>query len=147
MLRRLRGCLLPTLLLLLPAFGCGSKIEYPVAPVSGRVLLDKRPLANARVHFRPITPQGAPESYGETDDNGHYTLEVVTNKGNEKGAVVGEHQVYISLPGYAVENTKNMKRPPAEVLPARYSGSESKLRFTVPPEGSDKADFLDLTSK
>jgi hypothetical protein len=127
--------------------GCGKKLDFPVAPVSGRVMLDRRPLANARVHFRPTSPAGAPDSYGETDENGHYTLEVIAGKGGEKGAVVGEHHVYISLPGYAAQSETNVKRPPTEILPPRYSGSNSILKFTVPPEGTDKADFLDLTGK
>jgi hypothetical protein len=63
-----------------------------VAPVTGRVQLDGRPLKNADVVFQPIGP-GSP-SYGRTDADGRYELGY---KRGVPGALLGEHNVSISV--------------------------------------------------
>src|SRR5262245_53265586 len=63
-------------LLLFPA-GCSTKAGPEFVPVSGRVMMDKRPLAKAIVHFHPADRQGGaglPDSYGETDEQGYFVL-------------------------------------------------------------------------
>src|SRR5262245_61776724 len=82
----------------LAAPGCSSE-PFQVAPVSGQVTLDGKPLAHAHVNFKPIaadTLNPGPGSYGQTDDRGQYTLTVVgLSRG---GAVVGKHRVMITAP-------------------------------------------------
>jgi hypothetical protein len=130
--------------LLLVALGCGK--GYQVAPVSGRVTLDNRPLANADVRFIPTTGQDLPYSFGITDEQGHYELRLGVD--NREGAVVGEHHVTISM---SQAHGKIMPRPGTgnkrlgEFLPSRYNRA-STLTCTVPPEGRTDANF-DLTNK
>jgi hypothetical protein len=121
--------------------GCGGE-SYRLAPVSGRVTVNGKPLANATVTFQPIGSAGhdpGPGSYGRTDADGNYTLRVVEDKRN--GAVVGNHRVSISTQGggraKAVDDDMEI---PRETLPARYN-AESTLAFTVPREGASNADF------
>jgi hypothetical protein len=58
--------------------GCGGST---VAPVSGRVILDGKPLAGIHVSFQPTgggkeqNPGGG--SYAITDDSGGFTLRMV----------------------------------------------------------------------
>lgn len=134
--------------------GCSKgKNSYKLAPVSGVVTLDGKPLANAAVVFEPIPPErvrpedlAAPVSTGITDANGRYEL-IVAHTG-EKGAVPGRHRVRITLaqwddPGTSDELPKAaLEQDP---LPSRYN-DDSELEFVVPPEGTDKANF-DLTSR
>src|SRR5262245_18422913 len=81
---------------LLGALGCSGE-GYKVAPVSGRVTLDGKPLAGAHVHFAPVATKGkidpGPTSQGKTDADGRYTLSLDTSC--RPGAVVGHHKVYI----------------------------------------------------
>ncbi len=72
--------------------GCGDN----VAPVSGRVTLDQKPLANATVIFSPLSDQfnPGPGSRGKTDANGEFTLQLM-NK-DVKGAMIGKHKVSIT---------------------------------------------------
>jgi len=52
------------------ACGCGS---YKLAPVSGQVTVNGKPLPNAAVIFQPKrakTSTPGPGSYGKTDDQG-----------------------------------------------------------------------------
>jgi hypothetical protein len=132
-------------LLTLLALGCSGE---RIVPVSGRITLDGRPLANGVVNFQPVAQyQGhdpGPGSYGKTDAQGYYTLRVVGR--DHKGAVVGTHRVQIT--GYAgavpkVTSDSNPQLPP-QLVP-RWYNSETQLTCEVPRGGTDHADF-ELTS-
>jgi hypothetical protein len=131
---------LGALLILVP--GCGG---HKFARVSGKVMLNNKPLANATVSFQPIAPEGSsqagPGSQAKTNENGEFTLEVSTG---QTGAVVGKHRVSISCLDPKVGDSD--ARPPrggwpmADRVPKRYN-AETELTFDVPPGGTDAADF------
>ncbi len=126
----------------LAAWGCGSGSQ--IVPVSGQVKLDGEPLADAHVTFRrpdSKEPYPGPASHGKTDADGRFTLHTVDD---HNGAVVGPHKVRVSLPVQAPG--KGADARPTEKLPARYSGEESILRFTVPEGGTKDAD-IDVRSR
>jgi len=75
--------------ILLGTTGCFSG-SSDMGQVSGVVTLGGEPLEGARVSFYPSGGRG---SLGVTDETGRYEL---TYLRNEKGAVVGKHQVTIS---------------------------------------------------
>jgi hypothetical protein len=131
--RYLACLLLPVLLL-----GCG-KAGPKVAPVSGRVTMDNKPLANADITFSPTEsdPNNSAnlESFGQTDEDGRYSLKMI--QGKRDGAVVGANKVRISL---IERGGKLVNR-----VPAAYNKSTS-LTYTVPAGGSTEANF-DLSSK
>jgi hypothetical protein len=127
------------------SLGCG-KNPHRLAPVSGRVTMEGKPLANALVAFLPDTKPGAmpsPTSRGETDQNGRYTL---TSSEDKPGAVVGTSKVRISTMkstgGGEGEGGAILAR---ETVPERYN-ARTELTFDVPEEGTDQADFA-LKSK
>ncbi len=147
----LRAAIFLTLtLLLLQPLGCGA-VSYKLAPVSGHVTMDNKPLANASVAFYPTTGSEQPAAKGRTDEEGNYKLETFARGRDEDGAVVGESRVEISI------NAQNAGRKidpggkgkarsvNGDLVPARYN-SQTTLKFTVPPEGTEQADFP-LTSK
>jgi glycine/D-amino acid oxidase-like deaminating enzyme len=124
------------------AAGCGGA---SVAPVSGRVTLDGKPLANAAVHFQPKATENnlnpGPGSDAMTDDNGNFTLKVVTT--GQEGAIVGKHRVEISK--YArtreIDPTSDQREAPARnLVPAKYN-DKTELEFVVPPGGTKEANF------
>jgi hypothetical protein len=132
-------------LVLLPA-GCGGG-SYKTAPVSGRVMLDSKPLANAMVQFVPVAGAGEkeplPSSVGTTDENGRYTLVLTAgSKANASGAVVGKHRVLITLgaKGGSTDTEPTFHKQ----LPQRYN-RKTKLECEVPAKGRDDANF-DLTT-
>lgn len=133
-------------LLLLAAGGCGK--SYTLAPVSGQVTLDGKPLAGAEVALYPVgAAKDGPYASGVTDDQGRYTLSVLLDGGSTGGAVVGENRVTVSRNRL----NKGTKLRPKELtgghddVPAKYNES-STLTLSVPAGGTDKADF-DLKSK
>jgi hypothetical protein len=128
--------------LVIAACGCGGGPR--LVPVSGQVKLDGQPLPDAQVTFRPDSTEvyPGPPSSGTTDADGRFTLR--TADGHD-GAVVGPHKVRISLRAKA--SSANPDAPSAEKLPARYSGDNTVLTFTVPEKGTGEANFLDLTSR
>lgn len=130
------------LLLALAALGCGKE-SYQLAPVSGQVRLNGKPLPKAWVHFAPkaskenIAP--GPTSHGQTDRDGRFTLGVDPQ---HPGAVVGLNRVFIST---LEEGTREVADAGAmktfrDRVPARYN-QETKLVYLVPREGTREADF------
>jgi hypothetical protein len=73
--------------------GCGGNSDLPeLAPASGVVTLDNKPLEKARVMFHP-EDGGARFSYGTTDADGNFKLSTF---GMNDGGLVGSHKVTIS---------------------------------------------------
>src|SRR5688572_26123076 len=96
MLMRLRGYLAAWLLAVL---GCSGGNQ--IAPVSGGVTLDGKPLADVRIALQPGATgdtAGRAElgmgSYATTDSEGRFTLRTADT--DAAGAVVGSHRVVIS---------------------------------------------------
>ena len=146
--------LLGLLVLIIPlAVGC-QRLDYQVAPVSGQVTLDGKPLAGVHVLFQPrakgkqnLSP--GPGSTGTTDNEGRFELE--TLEPTRRGAVVGTHIVRIStradsmIDPSELDNLADMpdlppvsKPPKVQLPPCWTDGSE---QFEVPPEGTDQANF------
>jgi hypothetical protein len=139
-----RACLVWVVPALLLA-GCGGSAQ--IVPVSGRVTLDGRPLANATVTFVPVAAAAGkdplPSSVGTTDENGHYSL-VLNSGGQTSGAVAGTHKVIILL-GVQGGSTSDATPTFHKQLPEQYN-RKSKLECDVPAGGRDDANF-DLHSK
>jgi hypothetical protein len=128
------------LLAALLAFGCGSG-GYKVAPVSGQVTLDGKPLEKGKITFQPIgegTITPGPGSYGTTNEKGEFSLRVVGT--DATGAVVGKHQVRISKFTREFNPRDDRERPPPDIIPAKYN-LDSKIEFEVPRGGTKVANF------
>lgn len=125
------------------AAGCGES-DLNTVSVSGVITLNGKPLENAAVMFKPLATnvKEAPDSTGITDSEGRYTLKVTTT--GQPGAMIGKHRVSITLDDYEEDSADDETADYAESIPARYN-VESELTFTVPEEGTDKANF-DLTT-
>ena len=125
-------------LLLLPA-GCSGSGK--IAPVSGRVTLNGRPLPNAAVVFQPVATEGSINpgtgSGGFTGSDGRYILTLTGT--TTRGAVVGKHKVRITLvppeTGTDDDRPKRVKQ-----LPSHFNKA-TKLEYEVPAGGTSTADF------
>jgi hypothetical protein len=120
--------------------GCTSS---SVAPVSGQVTLDGKPLSGVHISFQPIAKPGDNNpgggSYAMTDAQGRYTLLLV--HGEQPGAMVGKHRVEITAKTVVPDNVDLARRPTPKVfVPAKYS-QNSPLTFDVPPAGTTEANF------
>lgn len=129
--------------LLLFALGCGNKI----APVSGQITVDGKPMAGVSVSFQPIAESSSnpgPGSTGKTDELGRYVLQVV-GKEPRPGAVVGKHRVSVSLLGGKIIKNGKITKKRKQKIDAIYN-SKSELVFEVPPGGTTEANF-EVTEK
>ncbi len=133
-----RHCCVLLLTFALSAIGCSSgPTAPPTVPVSGRVTLDKAPLAGASVEFQPLD-KGAVTFDGAatTDDQGNYELKLSgANFGDVKGVPPGKYRINIGK----VERGEGLK----QLVPEKYNRL-SKLTFDVPAGGTKEANF-DLT--
>ena len=139
----MKRCILLVAALSLGISGCGS--GSGVAPVTGKVTLDGKPLANAHIAFQPIA--GAKRnvgvgSYATTDGEGRYQLK--TSDKDQPGAVIGQHRVEINL-RVESDDRDPRTRPAPKVLPPRYN-LQSELQFEVKSGGTSDANF-DLKSQ
>ncbi|HPP52066.1 MAG TPA: carboxypeptidase-like regulatory domain-containing protein, partial [Thermoguttaceae bacterium] len=107
---------------------------YKIAPVSGKITLDGRPMEGVHVSFQP--QGGGPSSVGLTDKEGRYQLRRIDTQ--QPGAIVGTHQVYFSLVSENVSQD-DAGRPVKSRLPEKYR--KGMISFTVPPGGTEQADF------
>jgi hypothetical protein len=114
--------------------GCDQGDLPDLAPVSGIVTLDGKPVANKNVFFAPDKGRG---SQGITDEQGAYDLYYTAQV---KGAIIGEHTVTISTPPPMDGNYKGHK----ETIPAKYN-TKSELKKEV-ESGSNELNF-ELKSK
>jgi len=136
--------------LLLFLFGCSDGGDPKFVPVSGRITADGKPLANVRVTFNPDDGDNpGPSSVGDTDSDGRFKLKVSSQRYSGNGAVPGMHRVQIGtiLPGEGGKPTDpSIGSPDGEPLPGKelippQFNQNTTLRFVVPKEGTDKADF------
>lgn len=119
--------------LLFSVVGCGPKL----APVSGRVTLAGEPAEGLRVLFMPIvdTPTAPDLGFGVTDRDGSFFLRLAESK--RTGVVPGNYAVMIKWD----DDTKDCPYK----IPGKATHGE--LRFTVPPSGTDQADFKFTTEE
>lgn len=113
--------------------GCEQR-RYVTVPVSGRITLDGKPTEGVHVSFQP--QGGGPASVGLTDKEGRYQLRRIDTQ--QPGALVGTHRVYFSLVAENVA-TDDVGRSFKSRLPDKYR--KGMITFTVPPGGTDQADF------
>jgi hypothetical protein len=123
--------------LALAVAGCGR--GPALAPVSGTVTMNGKPLARVRVEFWP--EEGSPRSTGSTDEAGRFTL---TTDGTAKpGAVVGRHKVVLydllvyQAVGIRPREDTNIREIPAR-FPFRYNDAhQTPLSATVGPQPNE----------
>lgn len=72
------------------ALGCSGGNEVDLAPVTGIVTLDGKPLPDAMVSFYPVNEGRS--SHATTNGAGEYRLQYT---GTKEGALVGKHTVKI----------------------------------------------------
>lgn len=126
------------------ATGCGSSDGVKLAPVTGIVELDGKPVASAKVEFNPVelpgqTKKGQPViggSFAITDEEGNYELHFGTGR---PGAVLGEHTVKITTMNVNPDAPDSRR----ERIPRQYN-VVTRLNETV-TEGDNVVDFS-LTS-
>jgi hypothetical protein len=107
--------------------GCGSQPPGPeLQPVSGQVLLDDAPVADATVLFQPEGPETAVlPAQAVTDAAGRFTMTTHVGGGTFRpGLPAGTYRVAVTKlerpPGEAA-----LTRPPTNVLPAKYASPEA----------------------
>ncbi|MBX3427865.1 MAG: hypothetical protein KF688_19455 [Pirellulales bacterium] len=95
------------------AIGCAPQ-GPPIVPVSGRVLLDGKPLTHGIVRFAPPNQRPA---LGRLDGEGRFTL---TTRSDGDGAIVGTHRV-------AVQSHEPTSNPPGVKwhAPQKYANYSS----------------------
>ena len=114
-------------LLMLFALGCSQGDRPELAPVTGTVTLDGKPLERAAMMFRPEEGRA---SRGITDASGHYELIYLRDI---RGARIGSHTVSIM--------TRTESRP-VERVPAKYNKQSTLTR-----EVKDEQNVFDFELK
>lgn len=123
--------------------GCsgGDDLGVELAPASGVVTLDGKPLANPVVNFFPDT---GPSGIGIGNENGEFTI--TTN--GQPGAPVGKCKITVTVSSGDIQeaagNEAEMNKD-APLDPKYADRNSSGLSIDVPAEGKDDIK-LDLKS-
>ena len=149
--RWLGGCVV----IVLAVAGCGKPTGVSFAPVTGRVVVNGQPLAAGTIHFFPDESQGTkgPMSTGVLQSDGSYTLR---GPGQNVGAMVGNHRVYLTLPlqdqmptPVVVDGKVVLQAPPRELaagtvtqIPKKFLQPETSAWTATVAEG--KANVMDF---
>lgn len=131
----------PWALIALAIFCGGCSEGLPLAPVSGVVTLDGKPVKGALLEFVPQQPGGS-TSYGTTDENGRYKMYFGTS---ETGAFIGKSLVRITSDDRVSIAGKELS---GEIFPRKYNTNSQQ--FVEIAKGSNEFDFKcesDGTSK
>lgn len=128
-------------ILLLTALFAACKDQPTVAPVSGKVLYNGKPLPYGNIVFQP--GKGQPGGAAIQPD-GTFRLSTYAEF---DGAVIGSHKVSVSC--YASQSPANKaKKSPGEatlgplLTPQKYTFlDQSGLTFDVPADGAESAVF------
>jgi hypothetical protein len=129
--------------------GCGSR-DPGIVPVSGRFLIDGKPLPLKDVAFVPIAGTAGPGSCARTRDDGSFEL-VAFVPGAVKihrGARPGAYAVIVSEPDFAAEAEPGQPVPKGSGIPvpAVYQdAAKTPLHAEVGGEGREFV--FDLSSK
>lgn len=131
--------------------GCGGGKEKIVA-VTGRVTHKGNPVPHLVVSFVPMDQTSTGVSTGTTDEDGRYSLTVA--KTGQRGAVVGTHKVWVSLPREEPppferdrDQERIRKKTPAPKRPAEFAetlkryGSLDRTPLTVEVSGGQPVDL------
>lgn len=111
--------------MVLAAAGCGD--DGPrLGTVSGRVLVDGKPVEQLRIEFQPAS--GGSPSTARTDAQGRYELHYTRDK---DGAMVGRHCVRITAPTIERDDAGNLDEIP-QLVPPRYN-DQTELVVEVEP--------------
>ncbi len=139
-LRRAARLSIPVVTPLFLLLGCGDGQEANRADISGKVILNGKPLANVGVHF--VLEGGEITSAGvaRTSEDGSYKL--------SHGAAIGLNKVYFSDLS-AFDTQRAMASPDWDgqdvvgpAIPKKYTDpTTSLLTFKVAEAGSSDADF------
>jgi hypothetical protein len=136
---RLQICVVAAIVLVVA--GCGPKLEF--AEVSGKVTMNKKPVAGVFVQFYPLSDarEQLPSASAKTDGQGNYTL---THDGDKPGALVGLNRVVVYWPSRDQRGEGRDGKPlppPSPAIPVRYTVvTKSQLEFDVkagPPQTFD----------
>jgi hypothetical protein len=130
--------------------GCGGERGPELAPVTGLVTLDGKPLAGALVTFVPQGETRGQGSFAHTDAAGKFELQTTDG---QKGAVAGTYKVLVNklvnpdgTDYVPTEEVSPMDSNAREILPPQYSSHErTRLTATIPSEG--KMVKFELVSK
>ena len=136
------------LLSLVVVSGCGSK--YEVVPVSGSIMFNGEPLANATILTQPVGKNAdnnmtGPGSFGKTDAEGRFSLELQNEP--TPGAVPGECVIMITEKGHSDNPSSDVitREDLRSRLPDKYRNG--KTTYTIPEGGTDSMDIIIETKK
>lgn len=117
------------------ASGCTQSIKS--VPVSGRVTLNGKPLADVAINFSPLTGgDNAFAGYGKTDNEGRYVLKLVEN--GQSGGTAGKNRVTLNERTGAAESDGG---GPAVMFKLPSKARDGTMTIEVPATGTDAADF------
>ena len=118
--------------------GCSGKPQGPPRfPVTGKVTLDGKPLANTMILFIPTGQTRGHGGLTKTDENGQYKL--FCRKGLEPGVPVGTYRV--AMPMVVSDEPVEGGVVTSQAIPTKYSSPSQTILKAKVAEEDNTIDF------
>ena len=120
--------------MLLLFFGACSKSSLTLAPISGTVTYNGKPLTHGKVILVPQKETKGPMGSGDIGPDGKYTIKTA----KRVGAIVGNHKVTVMCRRKPTEAEKAALQITPLLIPKQYASTDTTpLELTVPEGGRD----------
>jgi hypothetical protein len=137
-MRKFQFTLVIVLILCFIIFTVGCSHAPAVVPVSGKVLLHGKPIADCNVMFQPTAKNEIISASGISNAEGFFTLKTIETP-RRKGAVVGEYVVLFFWRDPKPPLDDHTIITPPYVIPTKYQ--QEGIPFIVPVGGQSDIIF------
>ena len=132
--KRFRQCRWLWVVMLLLFVGACSKSSLNLAPISGTVTHNGKPLTHGKVILVPQKGTKGPMGAGDIGPDGTYTIKTA----QKVGAIVGNHKVTVMCRRKPTEAEKAALKITPLLIPKQYASADTTpLELTVPEGGKD----------
>ena len=134
---RCKGIAIALVVIVVSSLAAAGCRRSDMAPVSGRVTFEGRPVPKAIVRF---VPESRPMAAAGTDDDGRYRL---TTRRPMDGAYIGRHKVIVTawMPGAGDTSGVSAEPERPDIPKVFHNADTSPLAVEVTAEGPNQFDF------
>ncbi|HBO43810.1 MAG TPA: hypothetical protein DD670_07740 [Planctomycetaceae bacterium] len=129
-----------TLTFVVSLIGCGSKLPFDAAQVTGTVTFRGKPLEHGEIVFLPMEGTPGPQAVGTIQADGTFEM----RSGNLPGVALGTHRVTVHCRGELPPEQATSLALPQSLIPEKYGVAETSPLIYEVKNGEKHVYNIDL---